>query len=71
MSAQNAMTQEVTMDNQTIGTAGERGPEGVTMTPLQRKRRGQRNLAIGIALFAIVGLFYLMTLVKLGVGAHH
>jgi hypothetical protein len=47
------------------------GEEGVKLTPLQQKRRRQRNLAIGVALFAMVGLFYLITLVKLGAGAHH
>jgi hypothetical protein len=44
---------------------------GIKLTPLQQKRRRQRNIAIGAALFAMVGLFYLITLVKLGVGPHH
>jgi hypothetical protein len=47
------------------------GEQGVKLTALQQKRRRQRNLAIGLALFAMVGLFYLITLVKLGAGAHH
>ena len=49
------------------------GPQddGVKLTPLQAKRRRQRNLAIGLALLGFVVLFYLITLVKLGTGTHH
>ena len=49
------------------------GPQddGVKLTPLQAKRRRQRNLAIGLALFGFVVLFYLITVVKLSSGAHH
>ena len=32
----------------------------------QQKRRGQRNIAIGLAVAALVAIFYAMTLVKLG-----
>ncbi len=51
----------------------DNGPknDGVKLTPLQAKRRRQRNLAIGLALFGFVVLFYLITLVKLGTGTHH
>ena len=45
--------------------------EGVKLTELQSKRRGQRNLAIGLALLGFVCLFYAMTIVKLSGGLHH
>ena len=36
------------------------------LTPEQEKRRRQRNVAIGLAVTALVVIFYLITLVKLG-----
>ena len=45
--------------------------DGVKLTPLQAKRRRQRNIAIGLALFGFVVLFYIVTLIKLGTGPHH
>jgi hypothetical protein len=40
--------------------------KGVVLTPEQIRRRRARNIAIGLALAALVLLFYLMTLFKLG-----
>jgi hypothetical protein len=45
--------------------------DGIKLTELQAKRRRQRNVAIGLALFGFVALFYVITLIKLGAGAHH
>jgi len=36
------------------------------LTPEQQKRRSQRNIAIGLAVAALVAIFYALTLVKLG-----
>jgi hypothetical protein len=36
------------------------------MTPEQEKRRRQRNLAIALAVAALVAIFYAMTIVRLG-----
>ncbi len=52
-------------------TAAHEPATGLKLTALQQKRRNQRNLAIGIALAAFVGLFYIITIIKLGTGAHH
>lgn len=41
-------------------------PELVSMSPAQKKARRSRNIAIGIALAAMVALFYIATLVKFG-----
>lgn len=40
----------------------------VDMTEAQRKARRSRSIAIGLALAALVVLFYVITLVKLGPG---
>ncbi len=40
----------------------------VDMTEAQRKARRSRSVAIGLALAALVVLFYVITLVKLGPG---
>ena len=47
--------------------------DGIKLTELQARRRRQRNVAIGVVLAGLVGLFYLVTLIKLGVtaGMHH
>ncbi|MDR3493569.1 MAG: hypothetical protein P4L82_03110 [Ancalomicrobiaceae bacterium] len=42
---------------------------GIRLTELEVRRRTQRNVAIAVALASLVGLFYVMTLVKLGAGA--
>lgn len=42
--------------------------EGVVLTEEQRKRRRARSIAIAWALGALVLLFYLVTIVKLGPG---
>ncbi len=36
------------------------------MTPEQEKRRRQRNVAIALAVAALVAIFYALTIVKLG-----
>lgn len=36
------------------------------LTPEQEKRRRQRNIAIGLAVAALVGIFYAITIVKMG-----
>lgn len=36
------------------------------MTPEQEKRRRQRNIAIALAVAALVAIFYALTIVRLG-----
>jgi hypothetical protein len=36
------------------------------LTPEQQKRRRQRNVAIGLAVAALVAIFYAITIVRLG-----
>jgi hypothetical protein len=36
------------------------------LTPEQQKRRSQRNIALGLAIAALVAVFYAITVVKLG-----
>lgn len=38
----------------------------VTLTPEQKKKLRRRNIAVAISLLALVGLFFAMTLVRLG-----
>lgn len=38
--------------------------EGVVLTEAQKRARRSRSIAIGLALFGLVVLFYVMTLVK-------
>ncbi|WP_179956063.1 hypothetical protein [Pannonibacter tanglangensis] len=40
--------------------------EGIRLTPEQKRLRRARSLAIGIALAAMVGLIYWVTVVRLG-----
>jgi hypothetical protein len=42
--------------------------ELVTLTTKQQKARRSRSLAIGLALFAMVAVFYVATIVKFGPG---
>ena len=44
----------------------ERGPDGIVLTEEQKRRRRARNIAIALSLGALVVLFYLVTIVKLG-----
>jgi hypothetical protein len=46
----------------------QRGQDGIELTPEQKRRRRTRSVAIALALGALVILFYLVTLVKLGPG---
>jgi hypothetical protein len=41
---------------------------GIVLTPEQQRRRRARSVAIALALGALVVLFYLVTMVKLGPG---
>jgi hypothetical protein len=41
--------------------------EGIRLTPEQVRRRKARSVAIAIALAVLVGLFYVVTIAKLGV----
>lgn len=43
-------------------------PDRVELTPEQKKRQRARSIAIALALGALVLLFYLVTIVKLGPG---
>lgn len=42
--------------------------DGIQLTEEQKKRRRARNVAIGLAVGALVVLFYVVTIVKLGPG---
>ncbi|MFC7399452.1 hypothetical protein ACFQU1_19775 [Chelatococcus sp. GCM10030263] len=44
--------------------AGER--DGVVLSAAEQRRRRTRNIAIGVTLAALVVLFYVMTLARLG-----
>lgn len=46
----------------------EAAPEGVVLTPEQRRSRRARSIAIAVALGALALLFYAVTIVKLGPG---
>ncbi|MEM8811514.1 MAG: hypothetical protein AAGF59_02770 [Pseudomonadota bacterium] len=39
---------------------------GIDLTPDQARRRRSRSIAIGLSLFALVVIFYIVTIVKLG-----
>ena len=52
-----------------MSTMDERTPEpGVVLTEEQKRRRRARSVAIALALGALVLLFYIVTIVKLGPG---
>jgi hypothetical protein len=44
----------------------EEKPELVTLTEAQKKARRSRSIAIGLALAAMVIIFYVATIVRLG-----
>ena len=44
----------------------EEKPEGIVLTPEQRRSRRNRNIAIGIAVGLLVVLFYVVTIAKIG-----
>ncbi len=44
------------------------GDEGVRLTPEQKKRQRARSIAIAAVLVALVVLFYVVTIVKMGPG---
>jgi hypothetical protein len=43
--------------------------DGIILTEEQKRRRRHRSIAIALALGALVLLFYIITIVKLGPGA--
>jgi len=49
----------VTMDEQP-------SEKGIVLTPEQQRRRRARSIAIALSLAALVVLFYIITIVKLG-----
>jgi predicted nucleic acid-binding Zn ribbon protein len=44
---------------------------GIVLTEEQKRRRRARSIAIALALAALVVLFYVVTIVKLGPGVPH
>jgi len=44
------------------------GDDGIVLTEEQKRRRRARNIAIALVLGALVVLFYVLTIVKLGPG---
>ncbi len=44
----------------------DRRATGLVLTEEQQRRRRARNVAIGVALFVLVVLFYLLTVFKMG-----
>lgn len=42
--------------------------DGIVLTEEQKRRRRTRSIAIALALGALVALFYVVTIVKLGPG---
>jgi hypothetical protein len=46
----------------------QRGEGGVVLTEEQKRRRRARSIAIALVLGALVLLFYIITIVKLGPG---
>ena len=51
-------------------TANDPRPDaGIVLTPEQKKRQRARSIAIALTLGALVLLFYIITIVKLGPGA--
>ncbi len=42
--------------------------DGIRLTEEQKRRRRARSIAIGLVLAALVALFYIVTIVKLGPG---
>jgi len=42
--------------------------KGIVLTEEQKRRRRNRSIAIALALGALVALFYVVTIVKLGPG---
>lgn len=44
---------------------------GYELTPEQEKRRRARNIAIALGIGALILLFYVLTIVRLGGGASH
>ncbi len=43
-------------------------PRGRQLTPAQLRNRRLRNIAIGLAVAFVAGLFYAITIVKMGSG---
>ncbi|MCU0733614.1 MAG: hypothetical protein MUE84_18780 [Hyphomonas sp.] len=48
------------------GSGKPRPEEGIVLTPEEAARRKRRSRAIGLAVAALVALFYLITIFKMG-----
>jgi len=44
-------------------------PQGVTLTPEQARSRRSRNIAIGLAIGALVVILYVLAMVRMGPGS--
>jgi len=51
-----------------MGAMMAEDPEGIVLTEEQKRRQRARSVAIALTLGALVILFYLVTIVKLGPG---
>ncbi|MEZ5785606.1 MAG: hypothetical protein R3D62_03780 [Xanthobacteraceae bacterium] len=51
-----------------MGGADSENGDGIVPTPEQKRRQRTRSIAIALALGALVLLFYVITIVKLGPG---
>jgi len=49
-----------------VQDSGHDGEDGVVLTDEQRRRRRARSIAIALALGGLVLLFYVLTIVKVG-----
>jgi hypothetical protein len=51
--------------------ADDKDDNGIVLTEQQKRRRRARSIAIALVLGALVLLFYVVTIVKLGPGVFH
>lgn len=49
----------------------QRDDNGIVLTDVQKRRRRARSIALALTLGALVLLFYVVTIVKLGPGVLH
>jgi hypothetical protein len=55
-------------EEQDVGMDHNESEKGIVLTDEQKRRRRARSIAIALALGALVALFYVVTIVKLGPG---
>ena len=58
----------VRCEEQDAGMGDKDSEQGIVLTEEQKRRRRARSIAIALALGALVLLFYVVTIVKLGPG---